>query len=79
MATLLNLAAGVFDLYFGFIDTLTAACFFALSGTFRRQAYERWARQGQLKTAAEISRGLLALSTAAALLATTAFAVTRFI
>jgi uncharacterized protein (UPF0128 family) len=79
MITLIDLAAWLFDLFLGLLETLTASALFVASRTFRRQAYERWARQGQLQTAGEISRSLLAITAAAALAATSLAALVHFI
>jgi len=79
MTTLLELAAWLFDLFLSLVETLTASALFVVSRTFRRHAYGRWARQGQLKTAGEISRTLFAITAATALVATSVFALAHFI
>lgn len=79
MTPLLDLTAWIFDVFLSFVELLTETSFFLVSRTFRRQAYERWARQSQLKTAGEISGGLLALTTAAALLAVSFVAFKRLV
>jgi len=79
MITLIELAAWLCDLILRLFETLTASVLFLVSRTFRRQVYERWSRQGQLKTAGEISRSLLALTAAAALAVTSLVALVHLI
>jgi hypothetical protein len=79
MTTLLELAAWLFDLFLIMVETLTASALFVVSRTFRRQAYARWARRGQLKTSGEISRTLLAITATTALVVTSLVALARFI
>ena len=77
MNVLLTFAAWLTHLFFGLLSATVGGWFFVISGTFRRQAYARWARQSQLKTVEEIGEGAFGVAATLGLVAATVLVVFR--